>query len=234
MKKDNIESVVFSYFVRAIKDDGKYMLFRRGLHNDGLIGALLRNNKRICPTPETPFSTASCVKDVIETLKSITNEMAKSNGNSNGAADLDRYEHVTMTINHLLHFFLEVNGVSIDKLCSLGEEIYGNSCYKLFGDDYDSLKEREEEEKAKIKNEEQVNAKLFQEYINGIKKGEISKKMTFDEFIHKNKKSLFNKIDSCGQVLGKMPSSSNEFIRAVDNDWLSGNWDLEWRTTDRL
>ena len=58
--------------------------------------------------------------------------------------------------------------------------------------------------------------------------------MTFDEFIHKNKKSLFNKIDSCGQVLGKMPSSSNEFIRTFDNDWISDNWDLEWRTTDRL
>ena len=234
MKKDNIESVVFSYFVRAIKDDGKYMLFRRGLHNDGLIKALLRNNRRNYPTPDTPFSTASCVKDVVETLKRITNEMAKNNGNSNGAADLDRYEHVTMTINHLLHFFLEVNGVSIDKLCSLGEEIYGNSCYKLFGDDYDSLKEREEEEKAKIENEEQKNAKLFQEYINGIKKGEIDKNMPFDDFIKKHKKGIFDKIDSWGQVLGKVPSANNEFIRAIDSDWDSYLWDMGWRTTNTL
>ena len=230
MEKDNIESVVFNYFVRAMKDDGKYMLFRRGVQNDGLMKILLRNHNRLYPIPDTPFSCASSVKDVVDTLKRITNDMAKNNGNKNGAADLDRYEHVTMTINHLLHFFLEVNGVSIDKLCSLGEEIYGNSCSKLFGDNIDDLKEREEEEKAKIENEEKDKA----EYINAIKKGEISKKMTFDEFIHEHKKSLFNKINSCGQVLGKMPSSSNEFIRGINNDWISDNWDLEWRTTDRL
>ena len=211
MEKDNIESVVFNYFVRAMKDDGKYMLFRRGVQNDGLMKILLRNHNRLHPIPDTPFSCASSVKDVVDTLAKITNDIAKNNGNKNGAEDLDRYEHVTMAINHLLHFFLEINGVPINKLSSLGEEIYNNSCHKLFGDTLDDLKLVEEDKKA-------------QGHIDSIKNGENDKKMTFDEFIKKHKENVFNSIN-------KTSSISNEFIRVFNDDWVSHNWDVNWRDT---
>ena len=48
MKKDknNIEFVVFNCFIRAIKSDGKYMLFRRSVNNKGIMKYLIKNSTR--------------------------------------------------------------------------------------------------------------------------------------------------------------------------------------------
>ena len=116
--KNNIELVVFNFFIRAIKTDGKYMLFRRSVNNEGIMKAHIKNSLR---RSDNPFSSSSSTGEIISILERITNDMAKGNGKKGGIKDLDKYEHVTMTINHLLHFFMECNGVSMDKLCSLGE-----------------------------------------------------------------------------------------------------------------
>jgi hypothetical protein len=216
MKKDNknIELVVFNCFIRVIKSDGKYMLFRRSVTNNGIMKVLIKNQTR---RSDCPFSTSTCTEDIVKTLEKITNEMARGNGKKGGIKDLDKYEHVTMTINHLLHFFMEANGVSMDKLCSLGEEIYSLSCNKLFGDTMEDLERHNEEEIKNISDLGQLKAKLFQNYIQGIQNGQISHKVSFDDYLKQHsdelKKFSDRKIDndSMGQALGRVPDD-NEFL----------------------
>ena len=147
--------------------------------------------------------------------------MARSNGKKGGIKDLDKYEHVTMTINHLLHFFMEANGVSMDKLCSLGEEIYGLSCNKLFGDTIEDLEKQEEQEIKNITDGGQLKAKLFQDFIKGLQDGSIPNNMSFDDFFNANAEKVMQKIpkkrrndEAFGQVLGRQPDD-NEFMRMV-------------------
>ncbi len=216
MKKDknSIELVVFKCFIRIIKSDGKYMLFRRSVNNTGIMKVLVKNAH---VSSDNPFSMLSSTEDVIKTLEKITNDMAKSSGKRGGIKDLDKYEHVTMTINHLLHFFMEANGVGMDKLCSLGEDIYSLSCNKLFGDTMEDLAKHEEEEKMNITDSGQLKAKLFQEYITGIQSGEISHIESFETFLKKHAKDFERfkdkkiKNDDFGQALGRVPDD-NEFI----------------------
>ena len=220
MKKDknNIEFVVFNCFIRAIKSDGKYMLFRRSVNNTGIMKYLVKNPTR---HSDNPFYASSSIEDVVRTLEKITNDMAKSNGKKGGIKDLDKYEHVTMTINHLLHFFMEANGVAMDKLCSLGEEIYGLSCNKLFGDTIEDLEKQEEQEIKNITDGGQLKAKLFQDFIKGLQDGSIPNNMSFDDFFNANAERVMQKIpkkrrndEAFGQVLGRQPDD-NEFMRMV-------------------
>ena len=222
MKKDknNIEFVVFNCFIRAIKSDGKYMLFRRSVNNKGIMKYLIKNPAR---NSDNPFYASSSIEDVVKTLEKITNDMAKSNGKKGGIKDLDKYEHVTMTINHLLHFFMEANGVAMDKLCSLGEEIYGLSCNKLFGDTIEDLEKQEEQEIKNITDGGQLKAKLFQDFIKGLQDGSIPNNMSFDDFFNANAERVIQKIpkkrrndEAFGQVLGRQPDD-NEFMRAAND-----------------
>ena len=241
MKKDknsNIELVVFKCFIRTIKSDGKYMLFRRSVNNTGIMKVLVKGGYR---RSDNPFSSLSSTDEVVKTLERITNDMAKGNGKKGGIKDLDKYEHVTMTINHLLHFFMEANGVSMDKLCSLGEEIYSLSCNKLFGDTIEDLEKQEEEELKSIGDAGQLKAKLFQDYIIGIQSGEISHKVSFDEYLKQHaddfKRFKGKKVaapEEFGQVLGRRPDD-NGFIGELNTGerapWLD---DIDyWADDDR-
>jgi hypothetical protein len=157
--------------------------------------------------------------------------MAKSNGIRGGIKNMDKYEHVTMTINHLLHYFIESNGISMDKLCSLGEEIYGLSCFKLFGDSFEDTSKRQEEEIKTITDAGHLKAKLFQDYINGKQSGKINKGTTFETFIKSHKKEFDNLKAMManaqhGQMLGVSPEGNafiEEAVRPMDEeafDWL--------------
>ena len=111
----NIERVVLRCFVRVIKDNGYYILYRRGVANTGVMKRLIKSMGR----PDNPFSTSSSTGDVIRSLSDITKKMLMSNGKGS-VNDIDKYEHVTMTINHLLHFFIETSGIGMQTLCNLG------------------------------------------------------------------------------------------------------------------
>jgi hypothetical protein len=77
--KKNIEFVVLNCFIRTIKTDGKYMLYRRGVKNTGIMKYLTRGNTY----SDSPFSSAESTSDVCKTLERITNDMVKNNGNNN-------------------------------------------------------------------------------------------------------------------------------------------------------
>ena len=226
-KNDNIENVVLKCFIRVIKSDGKYLFYRRKVRNNGLIGYLIGNR-----TPsDGPFRDAKSTIDVVAILKRLTNEMTSKSGKT----VLDKYEHVTMTINHLLHFFVECYGIKMDELCSMGEEIYNLSCNKLFGDTLEDLRKQSEEEINNITNPQMLTAKLFNEYVNGIKQGTLNHTMTFDEFVKTHAK-VFEKVvgmpsSQMGEVLGRGPQQD---ASQDGGDWVTLDYNhyaddtLEW------
>lgn len=182
MKKDknNIETVVLQCFLRVLKNNNSYLLYRRCVNNGGIMKSLLK--KQLHTSSDNPFSKASSTYDVINTLQRITNDMSRNNG-KNGIKDMDKYEHVTMTINHLLHFFMETNGVSMQRLCELGEEIYGMSCNKLFGDTIEDIQKQNEEELNSIEDMNALKAKLFQDFIRDLQNGKVSSSTNFDDYM---------------------------------------------------
>jgi hypothetical protein len=143
--------------------------------------------------------------------------MARSNGKRGGAKDLDKYEHVTMTINHLLHFFMEANGIGMNTLCKMGEEIYNLSCNKLFGDTLEDLQERDKEEMMNIKDAGQLKAKLFQEFIKDIENGSIPHNASFDEYLVSRGAEFTNiprvNNNEMGQCLGRAPEEMEVHAR---------------------
>ena len=228
----NIELVVLNCFIRTMKSSGKYMLYRCGVNNKGIMGILLKARK--LHTPDSPFSSCSSTVEVVKALERITNEMARSN------------EHVTMTINHLLHFFVESNGVPMEKLCSMGEEIYNLSCHKLFGDTLEDLQQQEVVELNNIEDAGQLKAKLFQDYIREIQNGQLSRSITFDDYLRvhadefnkfrgKKKSSNINAVESnSGSLLGMGPEGGdNMFIRKIRRpSWLDDITELSTDNDD--
>lgn len=240
----NIELVVLNCFIRTMKSSGKYMLYRCGVNNKGIMGILLKARK--LHTPDSPFSYCSSTVEVVKALERITNEMARSNGKKGGAKDLDKYEHVTMTINHLLHFFVESNGVPMEKLCSMGEEIYNLSCHKLFGDTLEDLQQQEVVELNNIEDAGQLKAKLFQDYIREIQNGQLNRSITFDDYLRvhadefnkfrgKKKSSNINAVENnSGSLLGMGPEGGdNMFIRKIRRpSWLDDITELSTDNDD--
>lgn len=229
-EKDNsIEIVVLNYFLRVIKSEGKYMFYRRRVRNNGLIGYLIGNKT---PPLDCPFRDAASTNDVVKILKRLTKEMTSKNGKK----ELDKYEHVTMTINHLLHYFIECYGVGMEVLCSMGEEIYNLSCNKLFGDTLEDLRKQNDEELNNITSPQLLTAKLFNEYVNAIKNGNINRAMTFDEFIKKhNSINSLKNMNVC-EILGNAPLQNEPFGDIDDNSWDADEyeWDVIHEDGDLL
>ena len=221
---NNIETVVLKCFIRVIKDNGYYMLYRRGVSNTGVMKRLIKNAAR----SDSPFYTSTSTGDVIRSLVDITKKMLASNGKGS-INDVDRYEHVTMTINHLLHFFIEVSGVGMQTLCNLGEEIYALSCNKLFGDSLEDIEEHDENVE-EMEDIGQIKAKLFQNYVNDLSNGKISHSVSFDQYFAEESKKLKNLKDldkkmfgqpnpqDVGIMLGGMPDGRHDWIADFDDD----------------
>lgn len=213
--ENNVELTVLKSFSRVIKDNGMYLLFILGTcKRDSIIRAFMKGMK----CPETPFTNVTDIKDVARVMGKITNETAIGKG-LKSINDMDKYERVTMDINHLLHYFIEVHGISMAKLCELGEEIYGISCNKLFGDTIEDLAKQSEIEKQLIESPEVLKAKLYCEYLNRISKGELKYDFTFDEFLRMHEKDFdrfrgidWGKLDGENAVyLGETSNSDDEF-----------------------
>ena len=230
--KNNIETVVLKCFIRVLKNNGSYMLYRRCVNNTGIMKSIVKQTSRI--SADNPFSSASSSEQVISTLRKITNDMAKSNGKKGGINDLDKYEIVTMAINHLLHFFMESNGVSMQRLCELGEEIYGLSCNKLFGDTIEDLEKQSEEELASMTDINRLKAKLFQDYIVDLQQGNIPSSTSFDDYVSKKidktkikelEKATPEMDEQVGYMLGRGPADGD--MRIDRPAWLdNGNNNL--------
>ena len=233
-QQNGIEAVVLNCFIRTLKNNGTYMYYRRCVNNTGIMKSILKQtqNRRT----DNPFSNSSSSDDVVKTLQKITNDMAKSNGKKHGASDLDKYEVVTMAINHLLHFFMESNGVPMQKLCELGEEIYSMSCYKLFGDTMEDLEKQSEDELSSLKNSDEIRAKLFQEFIVDLQRGVVPSSMNFDDYVKtkvspemaKNISVAMPRMgDNVGHMLGRGPEDGMGMRMGDRPAWLDDDGYLD-------
>jgi hypothetical protein len=140
-----------------------------------------------------------------------------------------------MTINHLLHFFLETAGISMEKLCSMGEEIYNLSCNKLFGDTIDELDEKNDIEMNNINDLGQLKAKMFQDYVHDINSGKINPtNVSFESYLKSRKKEIddFRKqrnitTEQQGHVLGRAPEDVVNYrdMTRVTPEWFDDDFD---------
>lgn len=178
MDKNNlIEKTIIEFFIREIKENNCYLMFRSGIREKGNC-AIFSN---LMHSYDTPLSNSKSINELSQNLKKLTEELISQHQIKNPSND---YEYITITISHLLHYFIESNGVGMSKLCSMGEEIYKNVCNRL------NYKETVDDDLSTMISPVQVKAKIFQDYINEVNRNGLS--ISFDEYwqIHKDE---FNK-----------------------------------------
>ena len=170
-----IEKTIIEYFIRVIKEHGHYIAFRSGVINSGLMGIFIPNtNKRA----DNPLAISRNINELAAALEKVNNVFK---GHLRDQSD--KYNNITMNINHLLHFFLEPKGVKMEELCTIGEEIFNLTCTALYGDEF--VKDQPKDSIEQMNDPMQVKSKIFQDYVDGMKRGELN--CSFDEY-WKNRK----------------------------------------------
>lgn len=211
---NNIENVVLLSFLRAIKDRNMLSLFTRRLNHNSFmrqIMAIFPQKAAIIKQPEFPFSNCQDNDNIIQVLKSINSKRA---GGKYGGNYGDKYDYVTMTINHLLHFFLESN-LDMSKLSEIGEEIYEKSCNILFGDSYEDI-QLQKEAASKLESAETIEQHIYDSYIDSLENGRISPNISFRQFMesemmHMKQSNISNLFEDAllngsGIMLGDVPN----------------------------
>ena len=165
-----IEKTIIEYFIRVTKEHGYYITFRSGVINSGLLGLLIPNtNKRI----DNPLAMSRNINELAKNLEKVNDSIRRHSQNQS-----DKYENITMNINHLLHFFLESKGVGMEELCIIGEEIFNLTCGTLYGDDF--AKDKPTDSIEKMDDPIQVKSKIFQDYVDGMRSGKLN--CSFEEY----------------------------------------------------
>ena len=165
-----IEKTIIEYFIRVIKEHGYYIAFRSGVINSGLMGIFIPNtNKRA----DNPLAISRNINELAAALEKVNNEFKRHSQNQG-----DKYENITMNINHLLHFFLESRGVKMEELCVIGEEIFNLTCSTLYGDDF--VKDQPKDSIEQMNDPIQVKSKIFQDYVDAMRRGELN--CSFEEY----------------------------------------------------
>lgn len=154
-----VETVVLKCFIRTLKDKHMFPLYLKGVGTNGIIHHLLKKRYK---KRDTPFANLRSNKDVIITLHKISTDMAQR---GQGRID-DPYEYVTMTVNHLLHFFVE-SVVKCD-LMALGEEIYCRSCNQLFGDSIEEFEAQKEAAERQRLEQLRINAENLRKQMEEV------------------------------------------------------------------
>lgn len=189
----DIERTVLKCFLRTLKDRQMFTLYLSGVGAGTLVKYLLKRRGGY-KERESPFSRVKSKEDVIMTLRDISKKMIESHHQPCN----DEYDYVTMTVNHLLHYFIE--GHYNCNLMELGEEVYCRSCNILFGDDIEDF-ERQKMEQERIGNE--IKERMRSE-MEAIAKGKRNRDGSWE-------------IDGQGVRLGGMPQEEGQPMRPA---WL--------------
>ena len=170
-----IEETAIKSFLRVIKEHGYYFIFRNRVTNNGILKMFVHSQNHC----ENPFRSATNVKDLASSLNELSNNI--------GVHDRrNKYQYITMTVNHLLHFFVEPHGVKMDDLCLMGEEIFNLTCTTLYGDKF--TKEQPVDSIDEINNPYMLKSKIFQDFVKAKQRGEI--KCSFPKYWEMRKPEL--------------------------------------------
>lgn len=233
-----LERVVLKSFKRVIKEHSLYPKFIIGTGGGGLSKdiAMKRTKKKGSKLPNTPFQQVKTVDGIMKKLSEIVHTTAVERG----MVTPDTYDRVTMAVNHLLHFYLELAGLTLDQLSRIGSEVYEKSIRELLGDeavdstepDFDSMSDQD------------LCQYLLAEYMKAMSQGV---NLTITDFIKQYYGSMlelrFNRASSSikkqsqnnmqqGFALGEVPeghgpANMNGFI---DQLGMGNNADEGWLT----
>lgn len=173
-----IEFIVLKFFLRELKHRKLFYLYIDILP----FGKRLReyfggkqHRNRAANSDHSPFKGVNGANDVVK-------ELCKLNANITGHRGMrldanTETERITMTINHLIHFFLEGVINDINTFNEIGQSVFDNVCSYLYGTEFvDNAKASEQEMLAKAKTPEGIKEILWNVYLtSGLN-------CSFDEF----------------------------------------------------
>lgn len=174
MKLKNIESktvrnVVGKAFIRVVKNHNYYNLFVNSFNK-------LKSYNSSEKNPFGNFKDFDTLMKGIENFSKRTFDEERRFPSSGNAI----YDKITIMINHMLHFFLEQNGVDSRRMGMYGQEIFDIACYSLFGEKY--LEDMDKLNNSAPKPTNDMEAYLIAEYMKMVTSG---KEISWDKFIEK-------------------------------------------------
>ena len=170
-RSKEMKDFVVQYFIRVCKNHKIYNTFRSSFNK------VKRNRSG------NPFGDFKNIYDFKDRLEQFTNKEYEHHRRTN-----DKYEKVTMMINHMMHFFLEKGGVDPRRLGMIGQEIFDLACYGIYGDEFlNDMELMQEKQPPKPQND--IEAYLMQLYMRMLEEGKIM--MTWDEFKQKHMPQIF-------------------------------------------
>ena len=168
-KKKEMKDFVVQYFIRVCKNHKIYGTFRASFNK-------VKTNRS-----NNPFGNFTNIYDFKDCLANFTEKEYQNHRRTN-----DKYEKVTMMINHMMHFFLEKGGVDPRRLGMIGQEIFDLACYGIYGDEF--IQDMEQMQQQQMEHQQtppsnEVEAYLMQLFLNLYNQGKIN--MDWGEFKHK-------------------------------------------------
>jgi hypothetical protein len=161
LEKKEMKDFVVQYFIRVCKNHRIYSKFRTSFE---------KVKRSRDGNPFGPFTNIFDFKDCLE-------QFTEKEYNHHRRTD-DKYEKVTMMINHMIHFFLEKGGADPKRLGMIGQEIFDLACYGIYGAEFLEDMNNMQQEQPKLKNEKEMW--LFARYMDAYQKGMTT--MSWEDF----------------------------------------------------
>lgn len=212
VRKDEMKDIVGRYFIRVCKNHKIYGKFKTSFFK------VMRYR-----SDSNPFGNFKNVCEMFNMVNDFTEREYEKNRRTN-----DKYEKVTMMINHMIHFFLEKGGVNPRRLGMIGQEVFDLSCYGIYGDEFLEDMERMQQEQPKPRTNKE--AWLMSEYIKEMSNGSIH--MTWEEF----KNRYLPQLEGIDNIYNMEQNNQMEEIDPYedysDNEHLDD--DIEWFDDDEV
>lgn len=160
--------VIGKYFIRVVKDNDLYHIFKKNFNNG--YNFLMSENNMKCANKDI-----ITVNDFFDAVGDDRIKIPNMNGNEN------KFNLVTNIVNKYLHYFLESAGVKPFKLGQYGQMIFDLSCSKLFGSSYADELPKLESSIPQPKNEKELL--LISNYLHYI--NDENGNLEFKDFIKK-------------------------------------------------
>lgn len=173
---EEVSQVVACSFLRVIKTYHHYETFKKAFKQFNPYGRdPLDGMDRHAPTSNTMHDQSkfgrlmSRITDVA--MKDLTHAPQRG----------DKYNEITMIINALLRHTLEKNGVPMQQLGLLGQEIFDMTCYQIYGEEY--LNEMDSLNEGAPRPTNEVEALLVSEFMARWQNGEH---LSWEDFYRNN------------------------------------------------
>lgn len=174
---NDIKTAVGKSFIRVMKNHNLY----------GVFISSFNKMQRDTRNRSNPFGYFDSFETLMNRIDKFTNEHLDEELHSRLMSSGNKdYDKITSMINHMLHFFLENNGVDVRKLGMFGQEIFDMSCYSLFGDNY--VKQMDKVNKDAPRPTNDLEAYLVSQYMSLMQRGEAN--IPWKDFYEKSMKYI--------------------------------------------